>query len=75
MIACALGGQKDESQRWGVSMILLSALGAAVLVLTVVAFITGSLTVLLLLVADFVVRWAGSTVRHLFSGQPKAAEA
>jgi hypothetical protein len=43
---------------------LLELLGAAALVLGVVALVTGSLTPLSLLVADIVVLWAASTLRH-----------
>lgn len=69
MMTCTLGG-KSDSKRWSVGMMLLSVFGAAALVFTVVALITASLTVLLLLVVDIVLLWAGSTVRHLFD-RPK----
>jgi hypothetical protein len=47
---------------------LLAVLGVLALVLTVVALVTGSLT-LLLLVANIVVLWSVSTLRHFHRGQ------
>lgn len=59
MGTCALGSPaKDTMTR------LLAALGVVALVLAVLAIATGSLTPLSLLVADIVLLWALSTVRH-----------
>jgi hypothetical protein len=59
LAACALG-----SPDRGRTTVLLSALGVAALVLTVLTLWTGSLTPLALLAADVVVLWAVSTFRH-----------
>src|SRR5690242_760415 len=59
IVACALGSpRRDAATR------ILAALGAVALVLAVVSLATGSLTPLSLLVADIVVLWLVSTVRH-----------
>jgi hypothetical protein len=56
---CALGSPgRDTATR------LMAVLGAAALVLAIVAIATGSLTPLSLLVTDIVLLWAGSTWRH-----------
>jgi len=57
--ACALG-----SPARGAATRILAALGVVALVLAVVSLATGSLTPLSLLVADIVVLWVISTVRH-----------
>jgi hypothetical protein len=44
---------------------LLAVVGSVALVLAVVALVTGSLTVLSLLVVAFVLLWAVSTLRHV----------
>ena len=56
---CALGSPGE-----GRATKLLAVLGAAALVLAILAIATGSLTPLSLLVADIVVLWAASTWRH-----------
>jgi hypothetical protein len=43
---------------------MLAPLGMLAFVLLVAAFVTGSLTLFSLLVADIVVLWLGSTIRH-----------
>ena len=65
--ACATGARRVTST-------LYSLLGGAAFVLGVLALITGSLTPLSLLVADLVVMWALTTVRHAHAppGQPIA---
>jgi len=56
---CALGAPgRDAGTK------LLAALGIMALVLLIVALATASLTVLSLLVADVVLLWVGSTLRH-----------
>jgi hypothetical protein len=59
LATCALGSPVK-----GRTTALLSALGFAALVLTVIALWTGSLTALALLTADVVLLWAASTLRH-----------
>jgi hypothetical protein len=59
-LTCGLG-----SPGKGVWTKLLATLGAAALVLAVLAVATGSLTPLSLLVVDIVVLWAASTLRHV----------
>ena len=60
--ACAVGARRTAS-------VLFSVLGAATLVLGVLALITGSLTPLSLLVANMVVMWAIATVRPPAAGE------
>ena len=55
--ACTAGARRSDSALFGV-------LGGAAFVLGVLAVITGSLTPLSLLVADMVVMWALTTLRH-----------
>ncbi|HLY47713.1 MAG TPA: hypothetical protein VKR21_00820 [Solirubrobacteraceae bacterium] len=55
--ACSVGANRTTSA-------LFSVLGGAAFVLAVLALISGSLTPLSLLVADMVVMWAITTVRH-----------
>jgi hypothetical protein len=55
--ACAAGARRTTS-------VLFGTLGAAAFVFAVLALVTGSLTPLSLLVADMLVMWAVSTVRH-----------
>lgn len=62
---CALG-----TPGRGVPTVLLAGLGAAALTLAVLAVATGSLTALSLLVADIVLLWASSTLRHTL-GPPR----
>jgi hypothetical protein len=57
---CGLGSPSK-----GTASTFLATLGAAALVLGVLALATGSLTALSLLVVDIVLLWAASTVRHL----------
>jgi hypothetical protein len=65
--ACAAGARRVTST-------LFSVLGGTAFVLGVLALITGSLTALSLLVADMVVMWAITTVRHAHAppGRPIA---
>lgn len=65
--ACSAGARRTTST-------LFSVLGGAAFVLAVLALITGSLTPLSLLVADMVVMWAITTLRHAHAppGQPIA---
>jgi hypothetical protein len=65
--ACTAGARRVTST-------LYSVLGGAAFVFGVLALITGSLTLLSLLVADIVVMWAVATVRHAHSppGRPIA---
>lgn len=58
-MTCGLGSpDRDKSTRY------LALLGALALVLGVVSLVTASLTPLSLLVADIVLLWALSTLRH-----------
>jgi hypothetical protein len=66
MLTCGLG-----SPGRGALTRVLATLGVAALVLAVAAFVSGSLTVLSLLVVDIVVLWALSLVRH--AGRPVPA--
>jgi hypothetical protein len=63
--ACSVGARRVNSPLFGV-------LGGAAFALGVLALLTGSLTPLSLLVADMVVMWALTTLRHAHSrpGQP-----
>ena len=65
--ACSVGARRVNSPLFGV-------LGGAAFALGVLALLTGSLTPLSLLVADMVVMWALTTLRHAHSppGQPVA---
>ena len=59
-VTCSLGSpDKGSAMKW------LATLGVFALVLAGVAFATGSLTALSLLVADIVALWALSTIRHV----------
>jgi hypothetical protein len=58
--ACSVGARRLNSQLFGV-------LGGAAFVLGVLALLTGSLTLLSLLVADMVLMWALTTFRHAHS--------
>lgn len=67
MGTCALGSPSvDRGTR------VLAALGIAALALAIVALVTGSLTALSLLVADYVALWAVSTFRHALQGPRRA---
>jgi hypothetical protein len=66
MATCGLG-----SPGKGTATKLLSVLGVLAFVLAILALVTGSLTPLSLLVADIVVLWVASTLRHAFEGTPK----
>jgi hypothetical protein len=59
MLTCGQGSPGRGTATW-----LLATLGTAALVLAGLALATGSLTPLSLLVADIVVLWAASTLRH-----------
>ena len=63
---CGLG-----SPSGGAATKLLATLGVLALVLAMLALVTGSLTPLSLLVADIVLLWAGSTLRHFHQGTQK----
>ena len=65
--ACATGARRVTST-------LFSILGGAAFVFGVLAIITGSLTLLSLLVADMVVMWVLTTLRHAHAppGRPIA---
>ena len=65
--ACSVGAKRVNSALFGV-------LGGAAFVFGLLALITGSLTPLSLLVADMVVMWALTTLRHAHSppGRPVA---
>jgi hypothetical protein len=67
IMACSVGARRVNSALFGL-------LGGAAFVLGVLALVTGSLTLLSLLVADMVVMWALTTWRHAHSppGQPVA---
>lgn len=58
-LTCGLGTRARD----GATMVL-GLLGAVALVLAVLAIVTGSLTLLSLLVLDYVLLWAGSLLRH-----------
>jgi len=63
-LTCGLGtGGGGAARR------LLAVLGAAALVLAVLSIVTGSLTLLSLLVVDIVLLWAGSTLRHAWHAE------
>jgi hypothetical protein len=59
VLTCALGSPGEDH-----ATTLLTGLGVIALVLTLVALAFNSLTVLSLLVADIVVLWFASTLRH-----------
>jgi hypothetical protein len=59
MLTCGFGSPRKGRTTW-----LLATLGALAFVLAAVAIATGSLTPLSLLVADIVLLWAASTLRH-----------
>lgn len=59
MVGCGLGSPGKDSL-WR----LFAGLGTVTLALAIAALVTGSLTVLSLLVAAIVLLWAGSTIRH-----------
>jgi len=59
VLTCALGSPDK-----GTGTRVLAALGILAFALAVLALVTGSLTPLSLLVADIVVLWAVSTLRH-----------
>ena len=63
--ACSVGAKRANSALFGV-------LGGAAFVFGVLALVTGSLTALSLLVADMLVMWALTTLRHAHSppGRP-----
>jgi hypothetical protein len=63
VVTCGLG-----SPGRGAATRLLATLGVIALVLAVLALVTGSLTLLSLLVVDIVVLWAAATVRHAGHG-------
>ncbi|HUO73202.1 MAG TPA: hypothetical protein VMU39_20705 [Solirubrobacteraceae bacterium] len=65
--ACAVGGSRSGAPLFGV-------LGTAALLFGVVALLTGSLTLLSLLVVDLVLMWAIATLRHahVAPGRPVA---
>jgi hypothetical protein len=65
--ACSAGAQRAGSALFGV-------LGGAAFVFGVLALVTGSLTPLSLLVADMVLMWALTTLRHAHNppGRPVA---
>jgi hypothetical protein len=56
---CGLGSPARRG-----AMPFFATLGTLALALAVLAFVTGSLTPLSLLVADIVILWAASTIRH-----------
>jgi hypothetical protein len=70
MATCGLG-----SPGKGAATKLLATLGVLAFLLTVLALATGSLTPLSLLVADIVVLWAASTLRHGWRSPRKAVAA
>jgi hypothetical protein len=59
MLACSQGSKVERT-----TMTLYALLGGLALVFAVLAFWTGSLTPLSLLVVDIVLLWAASTLRH-----------
>ena len=67
LAACSVGAKRVNSA-------LFAILGGAAFVFGVLALITGSLTPLSLLVADMVVMWALTTLRHAYGapGRPVA---
>jgi hypothetical protein len=67
---CALG-----SPGRGIATKVLATFGVLALVLAVLALVTGSLTPLSLLVADIVLLWAVSTLRHVSHESRKAMPA
>jgi hypothetical protein len=60
MATCSLGTPGRDAGTW-----ILGALGVAALGLAIAALVTGSLTLVWLLVADNVVLWAAATMRHV----------
>jgi hypothetical protein len=64
---CAQGSPEK-----GVGTKFLAGLGMLAVVLAVGAIVTGSLTVLSLLVIDMVLLWALSTSRHVFAREQKS---
>ncbi len=71
ILTCALGDQEakmtSSPRRWGIGIWTLTGLGAAALVLAVLAIATGSFVLLVLLTANNVLLWLGSTLRHIAS--------
>jgi hypothetical protein len=68
VLTCGLGSPgKDAATK------VLVVLGIAALVLAVLSLITGSLTLLSLLVADYVLLWAVSLLRHAAPGSHPVA--
>lgn len=69
IITCALGDQESKMSSsprdWGAGVWALTGLGAAALVLAVLAIATGSFVLLVLLTANNVLLWLGSTLRHI----------
>jgi hypothetical protein len=66
-VTCGLGAASDElaaGREATTSVKLLSAVGAVTGVLAILAIVTGSLTMLSLLVLGIVVLWVGATLRH-----------
>jgi hypothetical protein len=63
MGACGLGSPGNDT-----ATKLLAVLGTTALVLAIAALVSNSLTPLSLLVADIVVLWAVTTLRHLRRG-------
>jgi len=61
--ACAAGAERSASVLFGV-------LGSAALALAVLAIATGSLTPLSFLIADIVLMWTVTTVRHAHPAPP-----
>jgi hypothetical protein len=60
MVTCGLGSPGRDAATW-----ILGALGVLALGLAIAALVTGSLTLVWLLVADNVVLWAAATMRHV----------
>jgi hypothetical protein len=65
-VSCAAGQAGEASIKYRQpDTWLLTVLGVGALVFAILALATGSATMLALLIADFVLLWAGSTLRHL----------
>jgi hypothetical protein len=62
---CSLGSAGEGASVSDVTTIVLMTLGGAALVAGVLAIVTGSLTVLGVLVAIDVLLWAATTLRHV----------
>jgi hypothetical protein len=72
ILLLGIGTCAQGSPDKGLVMTLLASLGILALILGLIAFATGSLTPLSLLVVDIVALWLASTIRHAARGSGRA---